>query len=79
MPGAPGGHDKGMSDFPTQPEADAVDEGPGPVTGSAPQQAEVPGASAEPERVVSSDDVVSAEQGVAAGEPAPLDPYDTEH
>ena len=74
-----------MSDFPTPPEADDVDKAVAPVTGSAPQQADAAGASALPdgtvaaEGVVDAADVVAPEQGTAAGEPAPLDPDDTEH
>ena len=56
-----------MSDFPNEPEADAVQEEPQPVTGSAPQMAEGEGTSVRPG------------EGRAEGEPAPLDPDDTEH
>ncbi len=56
-----------MSEFPNQPETDAVQEEPQPVTGSAPQQAEGEETSLLPD------------EGRAEGEPAPLDPDDTEH
>lgn len=67
-----------MSDATSRPEADAAQDHPGPITGSAPQQAEAPGTSALPDAVVSDEDVARPPHGVAAGEPVPGDPDDAE-
>ena len=68
-----------MPDPPQVPSADDTGAQPAPVTGSAPQQGEAPGVSALPDGDVTSDHVVTSDQVVAPGEPAPLDPDDTEH